>query len=126
MRHRVAGRKLGRSSGHRRALYKNLITDLFRYERLETTEAKAKAIRPAAERLITLAKRGLDDGRPKRVLHARRLAVGRLNDPLIARKLFEVLAPRYEDRPGGYTRIVKLNRRLGDGAKMAILELVEE
>ena len=126
MRHRVAGRKLGRSSGHRRALYRNLVTDLFRHERIETTEAKAKAIRPLAERLITLAKRGLADGRPERALHARRLAVARLNDPLIARKLFEVLAPRYEDRPGGYTRIIKLHRRLGDGAKMAIIELVEE
>jgi large subunit ribosomal protein L17 len=126
MRHRVAGRKLGRSSGHRRALYKNLITDLFRHERIETTEAKARAIRPLAERMITLAKRGLADGRPERVLHARRLAVARLSDPLIARKLFEVLAPRYEGRPGGYTRIIKLNRRLGDGAKMAIIELVEK
>lgn len=126
MRHRVAGRKLGRSTGDRRALYRNLVTDLLRHERIETTEAKARAIRPQAERLITLAKRGLADGRPERILHARRLAVARLNDPLIARKLFEVLAPRYQDRPGGYTRIVKLNQRLGDGAKMAIIELVEE
>jgi large subunit ribosomal protein L17 len=107
-------------------LYKNLITDFLRHERIETTEAKARAIRPEAERLITLAKRGLADGRPERALHARRLAVARLNDPLIARKLFEVLVPRYQDRPGGYTRIVKLNRRLGDGAEMAILELIEE
>ncbi len=126
MRHRVAGRKLGRSTGERRALYRNLVTDLLRHERIETTEAKARAIRPQAERLITLAKRGLEDGRPERVLHARRLAVARLNDPLIARKLFEVLAPRYQNRPGGYTRIVKLPQRLGDGARMAIIELVEE
>jgi len=126
MRHRIAGRKLGRPSGQRQALYKNLITDFLRHERIETTEAKARAIRPDAERLITLAKRGLADGRPERALHARRLAISRLNDPLIARKLFEVLVPRYQDRPGGYTRIVKLNRRLGDGAEMAILELVEE
>ncbi len=126
MRHRVAGRHLGRSTGERRALYRNLVTDLLRHERIETTEAKAREIRPQAERLITLAKRGLADGRPERILHARRLAAARLNDPLIARKLFEVLAPRYQARPGGYTRIVKLHRRLGDGAKMAIIELVEE
>ncbi|MBU0495774.1 MAG: 50S ribosomal protein L17 [Chloroflexi bacterium] len=122
----MAGRRLGRSSGHRRALYRNLVTDLLRHEHVTTTEAKAKAIRPLAERLITLAKRGLADERPERTLHARRLAVARLNDPLIARKLFEVLAPRYQDRPGGYTRIIKLNQRLGDAAKMARIELVEE
>ena len=117
MRHRKAGRKLGRSSGHRKALYRNLITELFRHERIKTTEAKAKAIRPLAEKLITLGKRG--------DLHARRLAAARLNDPLVVKKLFEELAPRYEDRPGGYTRILKLGRRQGDGAEMAIIELVE-
>ena len=117
MRHRKAGRKLGRSSGHRKALYRNLITELFRHERIKTTEAKAKAIRPLAEKLITLGKRG--------DLHARRLAAARLNDPLVVKKLFDELAPRYEDRPGGYTRILKLGRRQGDGAEMAIIELVE-
>jgi len=113
MRHRKAGRKLGRSSGHRKALYRNLITELFRHERIN----KAKAIRPLAEKLITLGKRG--------DLHARRLAAARLNDPLVVKKLFDELAPRYENRPGGYTRILKLGRRQGDGAEMAIIELVE-
>ncbi|HIC93538.1 MAG TPA: 50S ribosomal protein L17 [Anaerolineae bacterium] len=117
MRHRKAGRKLGRSSGHRKALYRNLITELFRHERIKTTEAKARAIRPLAEKLITLGKRG--------DLHARRLAAARLNDPLVVKKLFDELAPRYENRPGGYTRILKLGRRRGDGAEMAIIELVE-
>jgi len=117
MRHRKAGRKLGRSSGHRKALYRNLITELFRHERIRTTEAKAKAIRGQAEKLITLGKRG--------DLHARRLAAARLNDPTIVKKLFDELAPRYEDRPGGYTRILKLGRRQGDGASMVLIELVE-
>jgi len=117
MRHRKAGRKLGRSSGHRKALYKNLITELFRHERIKTTEAKAKAIRGKAEKLITLGKRG--------DLHARRLASARLNDQTIVAKLFDDLAPRYEERPGGYTRILKLGRRQGDGASMVLLELVE-
>jgi len=117
MRHRKVGRKLGRSSGHRRALYRNLITELFRHERIKTTEAKAKAVRGKAERLITLGKRG--------DLHARRLAAARLNDPAIVWKLFDELAPRYEGRSGGYTRIYKLGRRQGDGASMVLLELVE-
>ena len=117
MRHRKAGRKLGRSSGHRRALYKNLITELFRHERIRTTEAKAKAVRGQAEKLITLGKRG--------DLHARRLASARLNDPTIVTKLFDELADRYEERPGGYTRIFRLGRRQGDGASMVLLKLVE-
>ncbi len=117
MRHRKAGRKLGRSSGHRRALYRNLITELIRHERIKTTEAKAKAIRGQAEKLITLGKRG--------DLHARRLAAARLNDATIVKKLFDDLAPRYEGRSGGYTRIFKLGRRQGDGAPMVLLELVE-
>ena len=117
MRHRKAGRKLGRSSGHRRALYKNLITELFRHERIRTTEAKAKAVRGQAEKLITLGKRG--------DLHARRLASARLNDPTIVTKLFDELSDRYEERSGGYTRIFRLGRRQGDGASMVLLELVE-
>ena len=117
MRHRKAGRKLGRSSGHRRALYRNLITELFRHERIRTTEAKAKAVRGQAEKLITLGKRG--------DLHARRLAAARLNDPTIVTKLFDELADRYEERPGGYTRIFRLGRRQGDGASMVLLKLVE-
>ncbi|MDH4135500.1 MAG: 50S ribosomal protein L17 [Anaerolineae bacterium] len=123
MRHRVAGRRLGRSSGHRRALRRNLITELFRHERIRTTEAKAKAIRSDAEKLITLAKRGLQDD--SHTLHARRQAVAALNDPAIAKKLFDELAPRYEEREGGYTRLYKLGRRQGDGALLVVLELVE-
>ena len=123
MRHRVAGRRLGRSSGHRRALRRNLITELFRHERIKTTEAKAKAIRSDTEKLITLAKRGLQDD--SYTLHARRQAVAALNDPAIAKKLFDELAPRYEEREGGYTRLYKLGRRQGDGAQLVVLELVE-
>jgi large subunit ribosomal protein L17 len=123
MRHRVAGRRLGRSSGHRRALRRNLITELFRHERIKTTEAKAKAIRSDAEKLVTLAKRSLQDD--SYTLHARRQAVAALNDPAIANKLFDELAPRYGEREGGYTRLHKLGRRQGDGAPLVILELVE-
>ena len=117
MRHRKAGGKLGRSSGHRRALYRNLVTELFRHERIKTTEAKAKAIQPKAEKLITLGKRG--------TLHARRLAIGRLNDPEILKKLFDEIALRYTDRAGGYTRILRLGHRQGDNASMVLIELVE-
>jgi len=137
MRHRVAGRKLNRSSGHRKALRRNLVTALFHHERIETTEAKAKAFRGQAEKLITLAKRGLvaEQQDPARGVHARRLAVGRLNRWVtepdgtlvdILEKLFEELAPRYVDRPGGYTRMHKLGPRKGDAAPMVLLELVEE
>ncbi len=137
MRHRVAGKKLNRSSGHRKALRRNLVTALFHCERIETTEAKAKAIRGQAEKLITLAKRGLVAERedPARGVHARRLASGRLNRWVtdtdgtvvdVLEKLFEDIAPRYMDRPGGYTRIYKLGPRKGDAASMVLLELVEE
>lgn len=128
MRHRVAGRRLGRSKGHRTALRRTMVTELFRHERIRTTEAKAKAIRSHAEKLITTAKRGLkaEESIPERGVHARRLAAGRLNDPEIVKKLFDELAPRYMDRPGGYTRILKLGPRKGDNAAMAIIELVEE
>jgi len=105
-------------------LYRNLITDLFRHEKIKTTEAKAKAIRPSAEKLITLAKRGLAPG--GNPLHARRLAAARLNDRDVVRKLFDDLALRYQSRPGGYTRIIRLGPRLGDGAEMVQIELVEE
>jgi large subunit ribosomal protein L17 len=136
MRHRVAGKKLGRSSGHRKALRRNLITALFHHERIETTEAKAKAIRSQAEKLITLAKRGLaaEQEDPARGVYARRLAAGRINRWVtepdgtvvdVLDKLFNDLAPRYEDRPGGYTRIYKLGLRKGDAARMVLLELVE-
>lgn len=125
MRHRVVGRRLGRSSGHRRALRRSMITELFRHERIQTTLAKARAIRGAAEKLITLSKRGNAEGEAKAV-HARRLAAARLNDPEIVKKLFDEIAPRYTERPGGYTRILKLGPRGGDAAEMALLELVEE
>ena len=123
MRHQKRGRTLGRSSGHRKALYKNLITDLFRYGQLETTEAKAKAIRPGAERLITIAKRG-QTGRISEV-HARRLLRARLADPDMVAVVYDDLADRYADRAGGYTRIFKMGHRKGDGARMALIELVE-
>lgn len=123
MRHRISGRVLGRDSGHRKALFRNLIKDLFTYERIETTEAKARAIRTDAEKLITKAKRGLADGGNR--VHAQRQVVSYLNDKDIAKKLFDELAPRYSDRNGGYTRMIKIGPRQGDAAKMVVLELVD-
>ncbi len=125
MRHQVAGKRLSRSKGHRIALRKNLMKDLFRHERIKTTKAKAAAVRGGAEKLITLAKKGNEAGEAKAV-HARRLAAARLNDNEIVMKLFDDIAPRYVDRLGGYTRVIKLGPRLGDSAEMVILELVEE
>ena len=124
MRHRVAGKKLNLSKGHRTALRRALVTQLFEHERLRTTEAKARAIRGQAEKLITLAKRGRAAGDIREV-NARRLAAARLNDTEIVQKLFDELAPRYEERPGGYTRMLKLGQRQGDAAQMVILELVD-
>ena len=117
MRHQIAGRRLHRSSSQRKALFRSLITALFRHERIETTEAKAKAIRADAEKLITLAKRG--------DLHARRLASETILDPDVTKRLFETLGPRYKERPGGYTRILKVGPRLGDAAPVVIMELVD-
>lgn len=117
MRHGVAGRQLGRPSGHRKMLYRNLVTDVIRYGRIRTTEPKAKEIRPMVEKMVTLGKDGS--------LHARRQAIAFLTDVQIAHKLFEEVAPRYATRPGGYTRIMKLGRRMGDGAAMAQIELVD-
>ncbi len=117
MRHRVAGRHLKRDSSHRKALFRNLITDLLRHERIETTEAKAKAIRADAEKLITLAKRG--------DVHSRRLAARTITDPDVTKKLFETLGTRYKERPGGYTRLFKVGPRLGDAAEVVIMELVD-
>ena len=125
MRHRVAGYKLGRSKDDRRALRRNLIKQLFEHERIQTTRIKAEAVRGAAERLITLAKLGIKAGDEKMV-HARRLAASRLNDATAVKKLFDDLAPRFEARPGGYTRIIKTGPRRGDAADMVILELVED
>ncbi|MGH2632408.1 MAG: 50S ribosomal protein L17 [Tepidiformaceae bacterium] len=117
MRHRLSGRHLGRETSHRIALYRNLVTDLLRYERITTTEAKAKEIRPMAEKIITLGRRG--------DLHARRQALGFLYDPRVAKKVFDDIAPRMANRPGGYLRITGLEPRKGDGAKMAVIELVD-
>ena len=116
MRHRIAGRKLGRPTGHRRAMYRNLVTDLLRYEKIITTEAKAKEVRGLTEKMITLGKDG--------ELHSRRQALSFIFDKKVADKVFAELAPRYAERPGGYTRITKLGPRLGDGAAMVQLELV--
>jgi len=117
MRHKVAGRKLGRSTGHRRAMYRNLVTDLLGYEKITTTEAKAKEVRGLAEKMITLGKQG--------GLHSRRRAMAFIIDKKVTEKVFTELAPRYTERPGGYTRITKLGPRLGDGAAMVQLELVK-
>jgi large subunit ribosomal protein L17 len=106
-------------------LRRNLIGELFRHERIRTTGAKARAVRGEAERMITRAKRSNQAGESAAV-QARRWAAARLNDPEMVKKLFDEISPRYEDRPGGYTRIIKLGRRIGDGAELVLLELVEE
>ena len=116
MKHRVAGRKLGRTAMHRVALLRNLSTELFRHERIKTTLMKAKELRPFAEKLITLSKR--------ETLHARRLVLRDIHDGDVVAKMFETLSSRYAQRPGGYTRIVKLGPRRGDAAEMALIELV--
>lgn len=116
MRHKVAGRSLSRSSGHRKALFRNLVTELLAYEKIKTTEAKAKEIRGMAEKMITLGK---DGG-----LDARRRLLAFVYDKKVVNKVFGDLAKRYAERPGGYTRITKLGRRLGDGADMVELELI--
>jgi large subunit ribosomal protein L17 len=118
MRHRVAHRKLGRITPHRIALLRNLATALFERERIRTTLPKAKELRPFAERLITLAKRDADR------LHARRLVLRDIQDTTIVKKLFDSLGARFATRPGGYTRILRLGPRRGDGAEMAIVELL--
>jgi large subunit ribosomal protein L17 len=125
MRHRVAGKKLGRGKDERSGLRRNLIKQLFEHERIRTTRTKAEAVRGQAERLITLAKRGNAAGELKMV-HARRLAAARLADAEAVKKLFDDIAPRYENRPGGYTRMIKLGPRMSDSAEMVLLELVEE
>lgn len=118
MRHGSRGRQLSRTSSHRRALLRNMATSLFEHDRIVTTEAKAKELRPYAERLITLARRG--------DLHARRQVERRIKDRSVAGRLFGEIGPRFASRPGGYTRIVKLGHRDGDGAEMARIELLSE
>ena len=117
MRHRVGGRKLQRTSSHRAALFRNMAAALIKHEQIETTLAKARELRPYVEKLITLAKKG--------GLSNRRLAHSRLMDETQLKKLFDVVAPRYADRAGGYTRIVKAGLRASDAAAMAIIELVD-
>jgi large subunit ribosomal protein L17 len=117
MRHLKAGRKLNRTSAHRKALYRNLVTSLLDHEQVRTTDAKAKALRPWAERMITLGKRG--------TLHARRQALAFIRSESVVKKLFDEVAPRFAQRPGGYTRIVKLGVRRGDAASMSVIELVD-
>ncbi len=117
MRHRHKGRTLSRTASHKKATMRNMATSLFRHERIETTTAKAKELRPFAERLITLGKRG--------DLHARRLAGRLIADRRILGKLFDDIGPRFAERPGGYTRILKLGTRRGDAAEMALIELVD-
>ena len=116
MRHQKRGRKLWRDSAHRKSLYANLTAELIQHGRIRTTLAKAKEVRPVAEQMITLGKRG--------DLHARRQAVAFLRQKPVVKSLFDDIAPRYAERPGGYTRIIKLGPRLGDAAEMAYIELV--
>lgn len=118
MRHNKSGRRLGRTTSHRVAMMRNMVTSLFEHGRITTTDAKAKELRPIAEKLITLGKRG--------DLHAIRLAASYIRDKKIVSKLFKSIAPQYQDRPGGYTRIVKLGFRAGDTASLSLIELVTE
>lgn len=117
MRHGISQRKLSRKSGHRAALFRNMAAALIKHEQISTTQAKAKELRPYVEKLITLAKRG--------GLSNRRLAMSRLQDETQLKKLFDVLAERYSDRDGGYTRIIKAGYRASDASQMAIIELVD-
>jgi large subunit ribosomal protein L17 len=138
MRHRLLGRRLGRNSAQRKSLRRNMVADLIAHEQVITTEAKARMMRPVAEKIITLAKHGLAKG-PEGSVHARRLVAARLHrfrqtddedgktqDVDVVKKLFDEIAPRYAERPGGYTRMVKMGRRPGDNAEMAVVMLVEE
>ena len=117
MRHRVRGRKLGRTTAHRKALFRNQLTALFTHDRIITTLAKAKELRPLAERMVTLAGTG--------TLPARRKVLTMVPDKDVVRRLFDEIAPRFTDRPGGYTRVMRLGRRHGDGAELAIIEFVD-
>jgi large subunit ribosomal protein L17 len=125
MRHKVAGYRLGRSKAARIALRRNLIKQFFTHERIRTTRAKAAAIRGEAERLITIA-RNSAEGSDAQKVHAQRLVASHLGDNSLNKRLFEEIAPRFANRPGGYTRVLKLGPRMGDSAEMVILELVEE
>lgn len=128
MRHNVSGYKLNRSKGHRIAMRRNLATELLRHERIRTTKAKAKSVRGYVDKLFTSAKQGnnVAEESPAANVHARRQAAAKISDPEIVQKLFDDIAIRFEDRSGGYTRMIKLGRRQGDGAEIVLLELVEE
>lgn len=118
MRHSNAGRRLGRTTSHREAMFRNMVTSLLNHEKITTTDAKAKEIRSVAEKMITLGKRG--------DLHAMRLAAAYIREKSVVTKLFTTIAPRYKERSGGYTRIIKLGIRQGDTAPISLIELVEE
>jgi large subunit ribosomal protein L17 len=118
MRHLKSGRRLGRKTSHREAMFRNMVTSLFAHEKITTTDAKAKEIRSVAEKMITLGKRG--------DLHSIRIAASFIREKSVVTKLFSTIAPRYKERAGGYTRIIKLGLRNGDAAPMSIIELVEE
>ena len=126
MRHRTFGRRLNKSGSHRKALRRNLINDLFTYERINTTEAKARAIRGEAERVISIAKRSQRIGDQIVQVHARRTIMRRLNNKKVVDKVVEEIAPRYMNRAGGYTRMLKVGARRGDAARIVVLELVED
>lgn len=117
MRHLKAGRKLNRTSAHRKALFRNLVTSLIEHEQVRTTEAKAKELRRVADKMITLGKRGS--------LHCRRMALAYIRSDAVVSKLFGEVAQRFKDRPGGYTRVVKLGHRHGDAARMSVIELTD-
>jgi large subunit ribosomal protein L17 len=125
MRHKIKGKRLNRTVANRNALRKNMIKQFLQNERIQTTKAKAAFIRGDAEKLISLAKRGVAAEDPARTIHARRLAQSRLSDPEVVKKLFDEIAPRYAERPGGYTRVIKIGWRDSDKADMVVLELVE-
>ncbi|MBI4621232.1 MAG: 50S ribosomal protein L17 [Desulfobacterales bacterium] len=118
MRHQKAGRKLGRTSSHRKAMFRNMLTSLFEHEKIETTDAKAKELRKIAEKIVTLGKKG--------DLHSRRQVLRVISDKKIAKNLFDQIAPRYQSRNGGYTRIFKVGRRHGDNAPLSLIELIPE
>ena len=118
MRHNKSGKRLGRNSSHRKAMMRNMVTSLFAHEKITTTDIRAKELRKIADKMITLGKRG--------DIHARRQALQVIRDRKVVGKLFDLVAPRYKDRPGGYTRIIKLGQRAGDNASLSLIELVEE
>lgn len=117
MRHLKSGRKLNRTSEHRRAMFRNMVTSLFLHERVQTTDAKAKELRRWADRMVSLGKRG--------TLHARRQALAFVRSRLVVKKLFDEIGPRFRDRPGGYTRITKIGTRRGDAAALSVIELTQ-